>query len=245
MKEKVPCKVSQEKIEFDVSELEALFQLPPLAQKPYPPAFITLKGKNMVIREAREDEFPLLIEMMQKLVASEQFKEGKDFYDIVGIRVYAELLGVIRKRLKDPYTFVGLIDGKLAGFCNGRLWNEDINISLHTMAFARGMRAGATMYYAKAEYCFDILGQKEFWATYESYNGFKRWAIQMAQPSKPYPEYQHELGGAKVFYMTKDYWDKRVKKYLRDLVGAEFQRPVPPELLKANEKFTLPEEIEI
>jgi hypothetical protein len=61
------------------------------------------------------------------------------------------------------------------GFANGRLMNEDINISLHTMALARGARIGAIMYYVKCHYAFEILGNNEFWATYESYNGWHRW----------------------------------------------------------------------
>jgi hypothetical protein len=58
-----------------------------------------------------------------------------DFYDIVGARVYAEVLGWIRNRLKDPYQLIGVIDGHVVAFWNGRLMNEDINISLHSMAF--------------------------------------------------------------------------------------------------------------
>jgi hypothetical protein len=116
--------------------------------------------------------------------------------------------------------------------------NEDINISLHTMALARGGRIGAIMYYAKAAYAFEILGQKEWWATYESYNGWWRWGLGMAQPSYPWPEYQHELGGARVYYITKKYWDSSVKKYIQQMVGAELVRPAPDELLKKNEKIT-------
>jgi hypothetical protein len=68
---------------------------------------------------------------MEKLMHVEH-----DFYDIVGARVYSEILGWARKRLKDPYTLVGLIDGVWAGFANGRLMSEDVNISLHTMAIS-------------------------------------------------------------------------------------------------------------
>jgi len=143
MKVTPPCKVSQETITFEASELEAILQPPPLELKPYPPCCITLKGQEMVIREAREEEIPLLLQYMRKIIESPQFQEGKDYYDIVTARVYAELLGVYRKRLKDPYTFVGVIDGELAAFCNGRLFSEEINISLHTMALKRGLRAGA------------------------------------------------------------------------------------------------------
>lgn len=245
MKVPLPCKVSQEEVTFKAEELEAILQPPPLALKPYPPAYITLKGNDMVIREATAEEIPLLLEYMRKIMDSEQFKEGKDFYDIVTARVYAELLGVHRKRLKDPYTFVGVIDGELAAFCNGRLFDEDINISLHTMALKRGMRAGAVMYYAKCEYCFEILDQKEFQATYESINGLKRWGMGMCQPSRPWPEYQHELGGAKIYYVSRKYWDARVKDYVKDLIGTEIIRPVPEELLKKNEKLRLPKDVTI
>ena len=47
------------------------------------------------------------------------------------------------------------------------------------------MRVGAVMYYAKCVYCFDVLGQKEFQATYESINGLKRWGLNIYQPSHP------------------------------------------------------------
>ncbi len=105
--------------------------------------------------------------------------------------------------------------------------NEDINISLHTMALARGGRIGAIMYYVKTYYAFEILGNKEFWATYESYNGWHRWGLGMAQPSYPWPEYQHELGGARVYYVTKKYWDASIKDYVQPngRRRAELRRP--------------------
>jgi len=34
----------------------------------------------------------------------------------------------------------------------------------------KGARIGATMCYAKTFYAFEILGNKEFWATYERFN---------------------------------------------------------------------------
>lgn len=245
MKLEVPCKISQEIIEIKAEELEPLFQSPPLAQKPFPSAYIELKGKTMLIREAKEEEIPMLCEYLRKIMDSPQFKEGKDFYDIVAARVYAELLGIQRKRLKDPYLFVGLIDGELAAVADGRLMSEEVNISLHTMAFARGMRAGAAMYYAKCEYCFDVLGQEELWSTFESYNGWKRWGLGMAQPSKAFPDMQHELGGAKIFYITKKYWNSSIKNYVKQLIGTEIQRPVSDELLKKNETMRLPADVTI
>ncbi|MFH1958476.1 MAG: N-acetyltransferase [bacterium] len=238
MRKDPPVKVSQEKITFDVAELEPILCGPAMDLPPFEPAYVELKGgKKMVIRPLKKEEAPVVLEVVKKMIGKEI-----DFYDIVGARVYAEILGWLRNRLKDSYQFIGLIEGELAGFANGRVMNDDINISLHTLAFKRGLRAGAILYYAKSEYAFETLKQKEFWATYESYNGLKRWGIGMAQPSYPWPEYQHELGGARVYYIRRDYWASTVKKYVQQIAGAEFKRPVPEELLKANENIKPTEE---
>jgi len=236
MRKDPPVKVSQEKITFDAAELEPILCGPTSTIAPFEPAYVELKGKKMVIRPLLKEEAPVLLKEVKKMIDKEN-----DFYDIVGARVYAEILGWMRNRLKDPYQFVGLIDGELAGFANGRIMNDDINISLHTMAFKRGYRAGATLYYAKCQYCFETLNQKEFWATYESYNGLKRWGIGMAQPSYPWPEVQHELGGARVYYVRKKYWDSDVKNYIKQMIGAELIRPVPQKLLDANKTIKPPQ----
>ncbi|MFN8191139.1 MAG: hypothetical protein U0R78_12010 [Nocardioidaceae bacterium] len=178
-----PTEVSQDHIDVDVREIEAILQAPPMDLVPWPGAQITLKdGRTMLIREAELEEAPAMMSYMRQVMAADH-----DFYDVVGARVHAELAGWYRKRLKDPYTLVGLIDGDWVGLANGRLVSQDINISLHTMALARGGRIGAIMYYAKAYYAFEILKNQEFWATYESYNGWKRWGLGMAQPSYPGP----------------------------------------------------------
>ncbi len=123
-----PEKVSQDHIILDVQEIEPLLQGPPSQLKPWPGAMITLKdGRTMYIREARIEEAPAMMTYVKRVMEADH-----DFYDIVGARVYAEILGWYRKRLKDPYTLVGLIDGEWVGFCNGRLMNDDVNISLHT-----------------------------------------------------------------------------------------------------------------
>jgi hypothetical protein len=234
-----PEKVTESKVTFDVEEIEPLLQAPAMDIKPWPNAMVTLKdGRTMLIREAKMEEAPMMMEYMKKVMDVDH-----DFYDIVGARIYAEILGWYRKRLKDPYTLVGLIDGLWVGFANGRLLSEDINISLHTMALARGGRIGAVMYYAKAYYGFEILDNKEWWATYESYNGWMRWGIGMAQPSYPWPDVQHELGGARVYYVTKKYWDKVVKNYVKQMTGTELVFDVPDELVKANEVMIVPDEV--
>jgi len=239
MKYELPTKASQEMLEIVAREVEAILQGPALKLKPFPGAMVELKdGKKLYIREARLDEVPQMLAYLKRFLDVDH-----DFYDIVGARVFSEVLGWYRKRLKDPYTLVGLIDGLWAGFANGRLMNEDINISLHTMALLRGGRIGAVMYYAKAYYGFEILGSKEWWATYESYNGWMRWGLGMAQPSYPWPDVQHELGGARVYYVTKKYWDQTVKNYVREMVGTDLNFNVPDEIRKANEVMRVPEEI--
>lgn len=239
MKITPPVQVSQQQLTIDVSEIEPLLQAPPMDLPEWPEAVLSLKdGRQLYIRQAKLEEAPKMLPYMKRLM-----EVDKDFYDIVGVRVYAEILGWYRQRLKDPYTLLGLIDGTWAGFANGRLLNEDVNISLHTLALIRGGRIGAAMYYAKAFYAFEILGNKEWWATYESYNGWYRWGLGMAQPSYPWPEYQHELGGARVYYITKKYWDTTVKKYIQQMVGADLNFNVPDSVRKANETWAAPEEI--
>lgn len=237
----IPTKVSQGEIKLDVREIEPLLQAPSMGMQRWPGATIALKdGRTMYIREAALAEAPEMMRYMRRVMETEH-----DFYDVVGARVHAELAGWYRSRLKDPYTLVGLIDGEWAGFANGRLMNDDVNISLHTMALTRGLRVGAIMYYAKAHYAFEILGNKEFWATYESYNGWHRWAVGMAQPSYPWPEYQHELGGARVYYVTKKYWDAVVKDYVRQMVGADLQFDVPQHIIDANSTLRVPAEVTV
>ncbi len=233
----VPEKVSQDQITFKVEEIEPLLSGPKSQLPPFEPAMVKLRdGSTMVIRELRKDEAPELLKVVKQLIDID-----RDFYDIVGVRVYAEILGWLRNRLKDPYMLVGVVDGELAAFANGRKRDEEINISLHTLAFRRGGRAGAAMYYAKCDYVFEVLNQQEYWATYESYNGWKRWGFGMAQPSYPWPEYQHELGGARVYYVDQDYWHSTVKEYIKQVVGSELVRPVPKDLLEKSQKIKFPE----
>jgi len=248
MKVQPPVKVSQDKITFDVSEIEAILQPPPMDVKPFEPRSVFLKNrdgetKTMLVRAAKLEEAKSLLKIIQeRFLQFDKLEDVPDFYDIVGARVYAEILGWYRHRLKDPYTIVGLCDGELTAFCNGRLMNEEINISLHTMAFDRGFRAGAAMYFIKCQYCFDDLDQDEFWSTFESYNGWKRWGFGMAQPSYPWPDLQHELGGAKVYYITRKYWETSIKNYLTQMYDIKIDRTVSEELLAKNEILRLPGE---
>jgi len=236
MKLEPPVPVSQRELTFDVSEIEPLLQAPPMGLKPWPEAMMTLKdGRILYIREAIPEDVPAMLGYMKKVMEVE-----KDFYDIVGARVYAEILGWHRKRLKDPFTLVGLIDGEWVGLANGRLMNEEIALSLHTMTFSRRGRVGWAMYYAKTYYVMEILGCEEWWSTFESYNGWRMAGISMAQPSYPWPDVQHELGGARVYYLTEKYWKTSVKDYARQTIGADLVFDVPESVKKANAVFKVP-----
>ena len=234
-----PERVTEELLTINVREIEPLLQAPSMDIKPWPEAMITLKdGRILYLREMQDGDVKPLLDYMKKVMDVD-----KDFYDIVGARVYAEILGQHRLRLKDPFTLIGTIDGQLAGFANGRMMSEDIAVSLHTMTFARRGRIGWAMYYAKTFYALELLGAQEWWSTFESYNGWRMAGLEMAQPCYPWPEYQHELGGARVYYVTKKYWDRTVKGYAKQMIGNDLVFNVPDEVRKANENFRVPDNI--
>lgn len=241
MKIQPPVEVSTNQITFDVSEIEPLLQAPPMNLPRWPEASIALRdGRTLYIREAKLEEVPAMLGYMEKVM-----KVEKDFYDIVGVRVYSEILGWYRKRMKDPFTLVGLIDGEWLGFANGRVMNEDIAISLHTMTFTRRGRLGWAMYYAKTYHALEVLKCKEWWSTFESYNGWRMAGIEMAQPTKPWPEYQHELGGARVYYLNQAQWNGGVKNFAEEMIGSPMNFTVTDEIRKANENFRVPEEVNL
>ena len=189
----------------------------------------------MVVRMARYDDIPLILKALKKII---DLGLDIDFFDVVAARTYAEILSYIRKRIKDEWIQIGVLEtGELAGVVNARLWNEKIAISLHTIVFKRGIGAGFPLYLAKMEYAFDVLGIEEWWPTFESYYGFRMGAIKTAALQKPYPEYQHELGGARVFYNTRDQWEEYIKRiYWRELG----ERPVPPDLMEISSNPHIP-----
>lgn len=239
MKLDPPEKVSEQQLTISVNEIEPLLQAPPMNLPKWPECILKIRdGRIMYLREATLDDAPQMLNYLKKVMDVDH-----DFYDIVGARCYAEILGWVRNRLKDPFNIIGTINGEWAGFANGRVMNEDIAISLHTMALARRCRAGWVMYYAKTYYAMEVLGANEWWSTFESYNGWRMAGLEMAQPSYPWPEYQHELGGARVFYVTKKYWDTVLKDYSKQMIGAELDFDVPDSVRNANANFHVPEEI--
>jgi hypothetical protein len=200
-------------------ELEAVLRAPEVDQAPYPPKAITLaNGKKLVVREVSREDVPILLEGVRPTLTLD-----RDYYDIVGARLYAELLGWYRYRVRNEYCLIGQIEGILVGIVNGRMMNEDIGISLHTLAIDRGLRIGAHLFAAKMEHHIEYLGQKEVWITAESPIGFRRWMIEYGLEKQT--DVQHELGGATSYRLTRElYFASKPRLVVGD-------RPVPEELL--------------
>jgi len=184
-------------------------------------------GEEMVIRQVTRDEIPSLLPYVAPLVWVE-----RDFYDVVAARVYAELLAYYAHRMQDEYVLVAQIDGELCAVVNGRMVNEDVGMSLHTLAMRRGLRIGAHAFAAKMEYHMDILGQKEVLIVAESPIGFRRWMIEYNLEKRF--DIAHELGGVPSWALTRELFD-RARDTL--VVG---RRPVPEELLAKAHEAILP-----
>lgn len=209
-------------------ELEAQLRPPARRMAPYPSKVITLAiGKQMVVREVERRDVPTLLKAVRPTL-----NIPRDYYDIVGVRLYAELLGWYRYRVRDHYCLVGQVDGYLVGIVNGRMYTQEIGMSYHTLAIERGLRVGAHLFAAKMEHHLEYLGQNEVWITAESPIGFRRWMIEY--DLAPMEGMQHELGGASFYVLTREIWDKAKPRLC---VG---DRPVPDKLLA-----TAKEEIKI
>jgi hypothetical protein len=213
-----------------LDELEKKLRPPERLMPPYPPKYIVVaSGQPLVIRQARHDDFPTLLEAVEPLA-----RVRKDFYDIVASRMYAELLGQYIHRVVDPYCLVGTINGVIASIVNGRMIDAKRGMSYHTLTIHRGLRCGAHMFAAKMEYHMEYLGQEEVFIVAESFIGFKRWMIEYQLESRP--DFQHELGGAPSYVLTRALYDL----YKPRLVAGT--RPVPPEILATADELILPDE---
>ncbi len=199
-------------------DLETVLRAPALEMPPYPAKVITLaNGSRMVVRQAAREDVPVLLQAVRPTLDI-----PRDYYDIVGARLYAELLGWYRYRVRNEYCLVGQIDGYVVGIVNGRMMDKNIGISYHTLAIDRGLRVGAHLFASKMEYHVEYLGQQEVWITAESPIGFRRWMIEYGLIEQK--DVQHELGGATSFKLTRDlYFETKPR-----LVAGT--RPVPPAL---------------
>jgi len=212
-------------------ELEAYLRPPARKMAPYPPKVITLAtGKQMVVRPVERKDVPILLKAVKPTL-----KIPRDYYDIVGARLYAELLGWYRYRVRDHYCLVGQVEGILVGIVNGRMVDGNIGMSYHTLAIERGLRVGAHLFAAKMEHHLEYLGQNAVWITAESPIGFRRWMIEYGLDLNEAE--QHELGGATFYVLTKKIWED-VKWRL--CVG---DRPAPEALLeKARQEIKIADE---
>lgn len=240
---KPPVPISVDQIPFKIEILEAFLHSSEdlVAGKEFvPKLYVTKQGEKIVFRQARKEEGPLMLEVVKQLIDP---KYDKDLYHLVSARVYAEILAWMQSRYKDEYVIIGVHDNELIGIWNARMMNKDIAISLHSLTFKRLGGIGTAGYAAKAEYAFEVLGAKEWWATFESPFGF-RLGMYFRHLTKPYPEVQHELGGSPVFYMTADDWFNFHKKReeLKPFLGT---RPVPEDLLKRSYDLKAPKKLEI
>jgi hypothetical protein len=204
-------------------ELEATLRPPESPMADYPAKVITLAtGAHMVVRQVDRDAVPVLLEAVAPTLQVE-----RDYYDIVGARLYAELLGWYRYRVRDEFCLVGQIDGLLVGIVNSRMYSPELGISLHTLAVERGLRIGAHLFAAKMEHHIEYLGQDEVLITAESPIGFRRWMIEYGLEKR---DGQHELGGATPFALTRELYFRNKER----LVAGE--RPIPEELMRVAER---------
>jgi len=196
-------------------------------RKLYPAKVLTLAtGEKMVVREASREEVPQLLRAIRPLLDA-----PSEFYDLVAARTFAELLGWHRYRVRNEYCLVGVVDGKLVGLVNNRMFNKDLCISLHTIAIRRGRSIGAHLFAAKQEHAIEYLGAKEIFVTAESPRGFDRWMIEWSLESRP--DVQHELGGAKAWVLTREnYYKNKHRQVFGD-------RPVPDDLYKQSLHFEI------
>jgi hypothetical protein len=204
-------------------ELEAMLRPPDSPMAPYPAKVITLAtGAKMVVRQVDRDVVPLLLPAIKPTM-----KIPRDYYDVVGSRLYAELLAWHRYRYRDEFCLIGQIEGLLVGIVNSRMYSPQLGISLHTLAIERGLRIGAHMFASKMEHHIEYLGQQEVLITAESPIGFRRWMIEYGLEKR---DGQHELGGATPFALTRENYFRTKER----LVAGE--RPVPPELMEVAER---------
>ncbi len=202
-------------------ELESVLRPPELTMARYPAKLITLaSGKKMVVRQADREEAPLILKGIAPAV-----KVERDYYDIVAARLYAELLGWYRHRERNEYCLIGQVDNIIVGVVNGRMVDEKVGMSYHTLAIDRGLRIGSHLFASKMEYHIEYLGQEEVWITAESPIGFRRWMIEYGLIKQE--GVQHQLGGAQSYKLTRELY---FRSKPRLVVG---ERPVPAALMEA------------
>jgi hypothetical protein len=199
-------------------ELEAVLRPKQYPMPPYPSKVITLaNGKKLVVRQATREDVPVILKSVHPCLFIE-----RDYYDVVSARLYGELLAWYRYRVKSEYCLTGQVDGYLVGVVNGRMENEKVGMSYHTLAIDRGLRIGSHLFAAKMEYHMEYLEQDSVLIVAESPIGFRRWMIEYPLEETNIP---HELGGVDSYRLTREiYFAAKPRLVVGD-------RPVPQNLL--------------
>lgn len=209
-------------------DLEKLLRPVDTPMPPFPAKHMTLaSGEDMVIRQVGRDDIPQLLSYVAPLMYVE-----RDYYDCVAARVYSELLAYYRHRVQDEYVLVAQIAGELCAIVNGRVVDERVGMSLHTLALKRGLRIGAHAFATKMEYHIDILGQEEVLVVAESPIGFRRWMIEYNLEKRF--DVPHELGGVPSYALTRELFEKARGTLV---IG---RRPVPADLMAKAMEGILP-----
>jgi len=242
---KPPVPISFDSFNFSVEEIEGyLGGIPdePAFQKPLAPKLYKLKsGEPIVIRPADRIEAPAILASLKPVIDP---KYDKDFYHLVGTRTYAEILAWSQNRLKDSYVIVATRkDGELVGVVDHRFWDASVAVSLHTLVLKRTERVGVVLYLSKIEHAFDVVRVNEWWATFESPFGF-RLGFRFNHVTKPWPEMQHELGGARIFYINRQQWEKYVKPFAKEKNWLG-ERPVSKKTLEGTRPLRPTSDLEI
>ena len=108
-------------------ELEALLRSFVSRMVLYFAKVITLAtGKQLVVRPVERKDVLTLLKVIKPAIDI-----PRDYYDIVGARLYAELLGWYRYRVRDHYCLAGQVDGILVGVVNGRMVSQILQMMLH------------------------------------------------------------------------------------------------------------------
>ncbi len=90
-----------------IDDMEKKLRPPEITLKPYPPKMIKLaSGEIMVVREAKREEVGALLGTVHPLIGV-----PSDYYDIVAVRMYSEILGWYRYRVANEFVLVGTING--------------------------------------------------------------------------------------------------------------------------------------
>ncbi len=201
-------------------ELEAVLRPPEVQLPPYPPKVILLaNGDHLVIRQVRREDVPVLLQAVRPICDI-----SRNFSDLIGARLYAELLAWYRFRMRGGYCLIGQVDGRLVGIMNGRVYSPKIGINFHTLEIDRRLRTSQHLFAAKMEYHIEIIGQEEVWTSAENPIQFRKWMVEYALERKP--DAQHELAGCPSYRLTREHY-LEIKD--RMVTG---QRPVPRAMME-------------